>query len=88
LMKPPTPTGKGTFLRRSSIRERPSNSTPDNKTALNFIARTIHAQYKPGVQAQENVAKATEAIQAYQRILEKDPKTTKPTKPLPTSTKR
>src|SRR6187431_2351993 len=45
---------------------------PDSKTALSFIARTIHAQYKPGVQAQDNVAKAHEAIQAYQRILEKD----------------
>jgi tetratricopeptide (TPR) repeat protein len=47
---------------------------PDNKTALSFIARTIHAQYKPGVQASDNVAKAHEAIQAYQRILENDPK--------------
>src|SRR6266536_5676854 len=47
---------------------------PDNKTALSFIARTIHAQYRPGVQTPENIAKANEAIQAYQRILEKDPK--------------
>src|SRR6267143_4718541 len=47
---------------------------PDNKTALNFIARTIHAQYRPGVQAPENIAKANEAIQAYQQILAKDPK--------------
>ena len=47
---------------------------PENKTALSFIARTIHAQYRPGVQAPENVAKAQEAIQAYQQILAKDPK--------------
>src|SRR6266851_7348585 len=47
---------------------------PDSKTALSFIARTIHAQYRPGVQTPENIAKAHEAIQAYQRILEKDPK--------------
>ena len=47
---------------------------PDNKTALLFIARTIHAQYKPGVQAPENLAKANTAIQAYQLVLEKDPK--------------
>ncbi len=47
---------------------------PDSKTAPLFIARTLHAQYKPGVQAPENVAKATEAIQAYQKILEKNPK--------------
>jgi hypothetical protein len=47
---------------------------PDSKSAPLFIARTLHAQYKPGVQAPENVAKANEAIQAYQRILERDPK--------------
>jgi tetratricopeptide (TPR) repeat protein len=47
---------------------------PDSKTAPLFIARTIHAQYKPGVQTPENLAKAEEAIQAYQRILQKDPK--------------
>jgi len=39
-----------------------------------FIARTIHAQYRPGVQAADNLAKAQEAIQAYQTILERDPK--------------
>ena len=47
---------------------------PDSKTAPSFIARTIHAQYRPGVQSPENVAKANEAIQAYQQILQKDPK--------------
>ena len=47
---------------------------PDNKTAPMFIARTIHAQYRPGVQSPENIAKAQEAIQAYQAILQKNPK--------------
>jgi tetratricopeptide (TPR) repeat protein len=47
---------------------------PDNKTAPQFIARTIHAQYRPGVQAPDNVAKAREAIEAYQQILQKNPK--------------
>jgi tetratricopeptide (TPR) repeat protein len=46
---------------------------PENKTAPLFIARTIHAQYRPGVTSPENVAKANEAIEAYKRILEKDP---------------
>ncbi|HKZ77846.1 MAG TPA: hypothetical protein VJ124_05940 [Pyrinomonadaceae bacterium] len=46
---------------------------PENKTAPIFIARTIHAQYKPGVSSPQNVAKANEAIEAYKRILEKDP---------------
>jgi tetratricopeptide (TPR) repeat protein len=47
---------------------------PNNKTAPSFIARTIHAQYRPGVQSPENLAKANEAIQAYQQILQKNPK--------------
>jgi hypothetical protein len=46
---------------------------PDNKTAAIFIARVIHQQYKPGVDAPENVAKAKEAIEAYTRVLGKDP---------------
>src|SRR5919206_1460845 len=47
---------------------------PNNKTAPMFIARTIHAQYRPGVQTPENVAKAQQAIDAYQEILRKNPK--------------
>ena len=47
---------------------------PDNKTAPMFIARTIHAQYRPGVQNPENVAKAQKAIEAYQQILQNNPK--------------
>ncbi|HEU4510617.1 MAG TPA: hypothetical protein VFR78_20465 [Pyrinomonadaceae bacterium] len=46
---------------------------PNNKTAPMFIARSIHAQYRPGVQKPENIAKAQEAIQAYQQILANDP---------------
>ncbi len=47
---------------------------PNSKSAPSFIARTIHAQYRPGVNSPENIAKANEAIQAYQQILQKDPK--------------
>ncbi len=47
---------------------------PDNKTAPMFIARTIHAQYRPGVQAPENVQRAQQAIEAYQQILRDNPK--------------
>src|SRR5688572_6857099 len=46
---------------------------PENKTAPMFIARTIHAQYRPGVQNPENVEKAQQAIDAYQAILSKNP---------------
>ena len=46
---------------------------PNNKTAPMFIARTIHAQYRLGVQTPENIAKAQQAIDAYQEILNKNP---------------
>lgn len=46
---------------------------PEQKNAPFFIARAIHAQYKPGVDAPENIAKAREAIAAYQRVLDQDP---------------
>lgn len=46
---------------------------PNNKTAPSFVARTIHAQYKPGNDTPENVAKAQQAIEAYKGMLEKDP---------------
>ena len=46
---------------------------PNNKTAPMFIARTIHAQYRPGVQNPDNIKKAQEAIEAYQNILQKNP---------------
>jgi hypothetical protein len=47
---------------------------PNSRTAPLYIARSVHAQYRPGVQAPENLAKANQAIQAYQLILERDPK--------------
>ena len=46
---------------------------PQNKTAPMFVARTIHAQYKPGDFTPENVAKARQAIIAYQAILSRSP---------------
>src|SRR5678816_1307076 len=46
---------------------------PNNKTAPMFIARTIHAQYRPGVQSPENIAKAQQAIIAYQQLLANNP---------------
>ena len=65
---------EGQFTEAEQYSRRALAMDPNSKTALSFIARTIHAQYRPGVQAAENIAKANEAIAAYQRILEKDPK--------------
>jgi tetratricopeptide (TPR) repeat protein len=44
---------------------------PSNQTAPIFIARVIHQQYKPGVDAPDNVQKARDAIEAYKRVLQK-----------------
>jgi tetratricopeptide (TPR) repeat protein len=46
---------------------------PQNKTAPYFVARTIHAQYKPGDFTPENIEKARQAIVAYQRIHDRSP---------------
>ena len=53
--------------------ERALQLDPESRTAPMFIARTIHAQYRPGVATIENQTKAREAIIAYQRILERFP---------------
>ncbi|MGH9942527.1 MAG: tetratricopeptide repeat protein, partial [Pyrinomonadaceae bacterium] len=45
----------------------------NQKNAPFFIARSIHAQYRPGVEAQPNVDKARQAIAAYQKVLEQEP---------------
>src|SRR5258705_1409307 len=47
---------------------------PNNKTAPMFIARTLHAQYRPHVHTPENLARAQAAIQAYQIIFANVPK--------------
>jgi tetratricopeptide (TPR) repeat protein len=46
---------------------------PTNPTAPIFIARVIHQQYKPGVDLPDNVQRARDAIEAYQRVLQQDP---------------
>lgn len=64
---------EGRFPEAEQHSRRAAELDPDNKTAPMFIARTIHAQYRPGVQSPENIAKAREAIEAYQRIHERNP---------------
>lgn len=43
---------------------------PSQALAPVFIARSVHQQYKPGVDTPENKAKAEEAINAYKRVME------------------
>ena len=64
---------EGNFAEAQAHSERALQLDPQNKIAPQFVARTIHAQYKPGDFTPENVAKAREAILAYHRILERLP---------------
>lgn len=62
---------EGNFAEAQARSEKAMQLDPQNKTAPMYVARTIHAQYKPGDFTPENVAKAREAIIAYQRILQR-----------------
>ena len=63
----------GNFAEAQLHSERALLLDPQNKTAPYFVARAIHAQYKPGDFTPENVAKAQQAIIAYQSILQRSP---------------
>jgi tetratricopeptide (TPR) repeat protein len=64
---------EGRYVEAEQHARQAAELDPNNKTAPMFIARTIHAQYRPGVQSPDNVAKAQQAIDAYQEILKKNP---------------
>lgn len=64
---------EGHFAEAEQHSEKALALDPLSKTAPLFIARTIHAQYKPGDQNEANILKAREAIDAYKRILAGDP---------------
>src|ERR1044072_787505 len=64
---------EGHFPEAEQHSRRADELDPNNKPAPMFIARTIHAQYRPGVQSPENMAKAQEAIVAYQQLLANNP---------------
>src|SRR5689334_14445010 len=64
---------EGDFAEAQAHSEKALLLDPENKTAPMFVARTIHAQYKPGDFTPENVAIARAAIVAYKRILERVP---------------
>lgn len=63
----------GKFAEAEQHSKRALELNPDDKNAPIFVARTIHAQYKPGVDTPENQARARAAIEAYKNLLEKNP---------------
>jgi TonB family protein len=63
----------GNFKEAQQHSEKALSLDPSNRTAPIFLARTIHAQYKPRDDSPENVEMARAAIAAYQKILSYDP---------------
>jgi tetratricopeptide (TPR) repeat protein len=63
----------GQFVEAEQHAKRALYLDPNNPTAPIFIARVIHQQYKPGVDLPDNIQRAKDAIEAYQRVLQKDP---------------
>jgi tetratricopeptide (TPR) repeat protein len=53
--------------------ERALELDPEHRNARFFIARAIHAEFKPGADTPENIALARSAIAAYQRALIAEP---------------
>jgi len=60
---------EGKFDEAQLHSERALALDPENKSAPMFVARTIHAQFKPGDFTPENIARGRDAIAAYKRIL-------------------
>jgi len=65
--------GSGHFSEAQDHFQKALEYNPEQKNAPFFIARSIHAQFKPGVDTPENMSKATSAIEAYQKVLQQDP---------------
>lgn len=63
----------GKFAEAEQHSKRALELDPEQKTAPTFIARSIHAQYRPGVETPQNKQKANDAVEAYKKILEKNP---------------
>src|SRR5207253_9760202 len=64
----------GRFEEAEHHAKRALSIDPTNPTAPIFIARVIHQQYRPGVDTPDNIQRAKDAIGAYQRVLQQDPK--------------
>ncbi|HKP72542.1 MAG TPA: hypothetical protein VJT82_06365 [Pyrinomonadaceae bacterium] len=62
----------GRFAEAQQHFEESLRLNPDQKNAKFFIARAIHAQYRPGVEDPNNVEKARQAITAYEEVLKGD----------------
>lgn len=64
---------EGHFEEAEQHAKRALTFDPDNRTALIFVARIVHQQYKPGVDAPDNIQRGRDAIEDYKRVLQNDP---------------
>ena len=64
---------EGKFKEAQEHAQRSMDLNPEQRNAGLFLARTIHAQYKPGIEAQTNQQLATDAMAAYKQVLAKEP---------------
>ena len=64
---------EGKFAEAQRRFERALDLDPTHPKAPVFIARSIHAQFKPGVETPANDERAREAIEAYRKVLDRDP---------------
>jgi tetratricopeptide (TPR) repeat protein len=62
---------KGDFKEAQRLSEEALRLNPANEQAQFFIARSIHSQYKQGIETPENRKVALDAIEAYKFILNK-----------------
>lgn len=63
----------GKFAEAQEHFQRAAELDPTQTNALFFRARSLHSQYRPGVEGEQNKDKAREAIAAYQKVLETNP---------------
>ena len=63
----------GKFVEAQEHFQRAAELDPTQTNALFFRARSIHSQYRPGVEGEQNKGKALEAIAAYQEVLKANP---------------
>jgi tetratricopeptide (TPR) repeat protein len=63
---------RGDFSEAELRSRRALEIDPENTIAPFFIARSVHAQYRQGLETPENLQLAERAIEAYKRIMSKD----------------
>ncbi|MBA3240613.1 MAG: TonB family protein [Acidobacteria bacterium] len=64
---------EGNFAKAEEHFRKALELDPEHKNAPLFLARAIQEQLKPGDAGAENLAKGEEAVEAYRRILAKNP---------------